>query len=187
MTTLQGQIEKMARDITSGPDLSDSIEVAVVGAAIGALVGYVKERDGRTAKSFAAWGAGLGVAGQYLLFHMLRPAARRSLYGGHRVGQALPGNIDPNRQVCIQPIFPCPKGQEWSDYDCRCQAIIPPPPAISTGWEGGGDEDFYTGIQSGPAIVGAVAGIGGARNGMPFGPGPWPTQDRVNPNALGWG
>lgn len=173
MTTLQGQIEKMARDITSGPDLSDSIEVAVVGAAIGALVGYVKERDSRTAKSFAAWGAGLGVAGQYLLFHMLRPAARRSLYGGHRVGQALPGNIDPNRQVCIQPLFPCPKGQEWSDYDCRCQAIIPPPPAISTGWG-----DYYTG---------AVAGIGGARNGMPFGPGPWPTQDRGNPNALGWG
>jgi hypothetical protein len=174
MTTLQGQIEKMARDITSGPDLSDSIEVAVVGAALGALVGYVKDRDSRTAKSFAAWGAGLGVAGQYLLFHMLRPAARRSLYGVHHVGQALPGNIDPNRQVCIQPIFPCPKGQEWSDYDCKCQAIIPPPPAISTGWGG-----YYTG---------AVAGLGGFRGGqMPFGPGPWPTQDRGNPNEVGWG
>ncbi|HTR02664.1 MAG TPA: hypothetical protein VMN82_05660 [Thermoanaerobaculia bacterium] len=178
MTTLQGQIEKMARDITSGPDISDSIEVAVVGAALGALVGYVKERDGGTAKSFAAWGAGLGIAGQYLLFHMLRPTVRRTIGGMYRVGQTaptIPGNIDPSKQVCIQPIFPCPKGQEWSDWDCKCIPSIPPPPAVATGWA---DGDEY---------VGAVAGIGGFRGGqMPFGPGPWPTQDAGNPGELGW-
>jgi hypothetical protein len=185
MATLQGQIEKMARDITSGPDLSDSIEVGIVGAAIGAILGYVKDRDGRTAKSFALWGVGLGIAGQYMLFHMLRPAVRRTI---HHVGQ-LAGNIDPGKQVCIQPVLPCPRGMEWSDYDCKCISHIPAPPPMALG-------DFYTGIQSGPAIVGiqsgpaivgAVAGIGGARNGMPFGPGPWPTQNAPDPAEVGWG
>ena len=218
MPTLQAQIEKIARDITSGPDLSDAIEIAAIGGALGAGVGYLKDRSGETAKSFAAWGAGLGVAGQYMLFHMLKPSIRKSGYG-YRVGedppscpegwsvswngaryectklpssfnpppatltpitsgdyeyagQVLPGDLDPSRPVCIQPIFPCPKGQEWSDYDCRCRPIIPPPPAITSG-------SYYTG---------AVAGIGGFRGGqMPFGPGPWPTNGAQNPMDVGWG
>ncbi|HYX20210.1 MAG TPA: hypothetical protein VFA98_05140 [Thermoanaerobaculia bacterium] len=177
MTTLQGQIEKMARDITSGPDLSDSIEVAVVGAALGAIVGYIKDRDGRTAKSFAAWGAGLGVAGQYLLYHALKPAMRH--HGMHYVGEDM------------YPATGCPKGSHWSDWaywegsmphgGCVQDTPPPPPPVSSL-------SEHRAGIQSGPAIVGAVAGLGGFRGGqMPFGPGPWPTQDRGNPNALGWG
>jgi hypothetical protein len=208
MATLQSQVEKIARDVTSGPDLSDTIEIAALGGALGALLGYLKDRRGPTAKSFAVWGAGLGVAGQYMLFHMLRPVIRKTVYGAYAVprvgygdspnvpynvalspewqrfnpppatlgdfyaGQGLAGNLDVNRPVCIQPIFPCPKGQEWSDAECRCRSIIPPPPAITSG-------DYY---------VGAVAGIGGFRGGqMPFGPGPWPTNGAQNPMDVGWG
>jgi len=183
MTTLQGQIEKMARDITSGPDLSDSIEMAVVGGAIGALIGYLKERDTSTAKSFAVWGAGLGVAGQYMLFHMLRPAVRRGM-------RYMAGN-----GADMFPATGCPKGSHWSDMAywegsvphgaCVPDFPAPPPPATTSLQAAG---DFYTGIQSGPAIVGASAGLQGFRGGqMPYGPGPWPTQERPAPDEVGWG
>jgi hypothetical protein len=73
---LQGQLEKMAHDITSGPGLFDSIEIAIVGGAIGGFIGYLKDRNRKGATSAAMWGAGLGVAGQYMLFHALKPALK---------------------------------------------------------------------------------------------------------------
>lgn len=76
MPNLHGQLEKMAHDITSGPGLADTFEIGAMGGAIGALIGYAKSRDQATATSFAMWGAGLGIAGQYLLFHMLKPALK---------------------------------------------------------------------------------------------------------------
>jgi hypothetical protein len=82
MPNLHGQFEKMAHDITSGPGLSDTVEIAAVGGALGALVGYAKSRDQAGATLFAIWGAGLGIAGQYLLFHMLRPALRAHVARG---------------------------------------------------------------------------------------------------------
>ena len=94
MATLQGQVEKMFRDVTRGPDLTDSIEVGVLGAVLGAALGYAKERSGRAAKGYAIWGAGLGVAGQYMLFQMLKPALRASggrFYAGGQSGPAIVG------------------------------------------------------------------------------------------------
>jgi len=80
---LQGQLEKMAHDITSGPGLFDTIEIAVMGGAVGGLIGYLKDRNRKGATSAAMWGAGLGIAGQYLLFHALRPALRAHGFAGH--------------------------------------------------------------------------------------------------------
>lgn len=87
---LQGQLEKMAHDITSGPALFDSISIAVMGGAIGGLIGYLKDRSSKGAKSFAMWGAGLGVAGQYMLFHALKPALRTFGRTAHGAVQAAP-------------------------------------------------------------------------------------------------
>jgi hypothetical protein len=85
---LQGQLGKMGRDIISGPSLFDMAEIAVVGGVLGAAFGYARDRNARGAKSFALWGVGLGVAGQYLLFHMLKPALRAHAPAG-RGGIAL--------------------------------------------------------------------------------------------------
>lgn len=163
MTTLQGQIEKMARDVTSGPDLSDSIEVAVVGAVLGAAVGFFKDK--RSAKSFAVWGAGLSIAGQYMLFHMLKPSFRHA-FTSHRVGN---GGV-PSTSAPI-----CSPGTYWDDYYKKCLASHLPltqtmPPTLSD-WEkqhvaAGGD--IYTGAVNRGGFRGGA--------GMPFGPGPWPTQ-----------
>jgi hypothetical protein len=71
--TISEKLERMARDVTSGPGLVPMLEIAVVGAVVGGAVGYAKERDKSGAKTGALWGLGLGVAGQYLLFQMLRP------------------------------------------------------------------------------------------------------------------
>lgn len=83
MPNLHGQLEKMARDITSGPDLSDSVEVVIMGGVLGGLIGYLKNKDKASAIHFATWGAGLGLAGQFMLFHMLKPGRRM---GGHYAG-----------------------------------------------------------------------------------------------------
>jgi hypothetical protein len=87
---LQGQLEKMAHGIVSGPGLSDSIEIAVVGGAIGGLIGYLKDRDRKGATSAALWGAGLGVAGQYMLFHALKPALKTFGRTAHTSALATP-------------------------------------------------------------------------------------------------
>ena len=181
MATLQGQIEKMYSDVTGGPDLGDSIEVGVLGAAIGAAIGYLKDR--RSAKSFAAWGAGLGVAGQYLLFQMLKPAVRGGYapYGRYYVGDDSGGGGD--GWPTIMPATGCPDGTYWSDWYGACVQNIPspPPPAPLPGslseWEA---------LHAGDHFVGAVKGIGGFRGGqMPFGPGPWPTAHVPAPEASG--
>jgi len=132
MTTLQGQIEKMARDITTGPDFSDTIEIALVGSVVGGVLGYFKGKsDG--AKSFAMWGAGLGVAGQYMLFHMLRPSARRGYV--HRVGQggamhdicAEGTGWDSTLEKCT-PRF-CAPGTYYDDFYGRCMSKFGGKPA----------------------------------------------------------
>jgi hypothetical protein len=87
---LQGQLEKMAHDITSGPAISDSISIAVMGGAIGGLIGYLKDRDRKGATSAALWGAGLGVAGQYMLFHALKPALKTFGRTAHGAAQGAP-------------------------------------------------------------------------------------------------
>lgn len=87
---LQGQLEKMAHDVTSGPAISDSLSIAVMGGAIGGLIGYLKDRDAKGAKSFALWGAGLGVAGQYMLFHALKPALKTFGRTAHGAAQGAP-------------------------------------------------------------------------------------------------
>ena len=129
---LRTQIEKMASDITSGPDLSDSIEVGVVGAGLGALVGYLRDRSRESTKSFAMWGAGLGIGGQYLLFHMLRPSARAR--GAFMVG-AGPEDCGPQaywddqQQACVQlalpsggstPVPQCPPGTFFDYFAGHC-------------------------------------------------------------------
>jgi hypothetical protein len=99
MANLQQQLEKMAHDVTSGPGLFDSIEIAVVGGAVGAAIGYAKDRDFSGAKSFGLWGAGLGIAGQYLLFHMLKPATKTFARTAHAAAQASP-------QLSLQGVHP---------------------------------------------------------------------------------
>lgn len=199
MPTLQSQIEKMFRDVTRGPDLTDSIEVGVMGAALGALLGYAKDRSTRSAKTFAVWGAGLGVAGQYMLFQMLKPAMRgavsaASAYGGRyytgiQTGPAIVG-IQSGPAIVgndggMMPATGCPAGTYWSDYYKQCTPNIPPPPPPPPT-----PTTFYDWLHqtSGEHYTGAVKGIGGFRGGqMPYGPGPWPTQGAANPNELGWG
>lgn len=198
MPTLQSQIEKMFRDVTRGPDLTDSIEVGVMGAALGALLGYAKDRSTRSAKNFAVWGAGLGIAGQYMLFQMLKPAMRGavSAYGGRyytgiQTGPAIVG-IQSGPAIVgaddggMMPATGCPAGTYWSDYYKQCTPNIPPPPPPApmppslSAWEQAHQTSGY--------YTGAVKGIGGFRGGqMPYGPGPWPTQNTDNPNELGWG
>lgn len=208
MTTLQGQIEKIAHDVVSGPDLSDSIEVAVVGGILGAIVGYAKDRNSSGAKSLALWAAGLGVAGQYMLFHMLKPATRRRLYPT-RVGEE-PGPSLSGPQSC-RP------GTYWDDYYGKClPSHVPLSPSpqpfpdtlddwrkqqkTSTGWghvEMPSPSSFGTppfglnygggaGADMNEFYVGAVnrGGYGGS-GGMPYGPGPWPTQHRPDPQPFG--
>lgn len=200
MTTLQGQFEKMYRDVVRGPELSDMIEVGVLGAAIGAALGYLKDR--RSTKSFAAWGAGLGVAGQYMLFQMLKPSTRVGMryYTGGQSGPAIVGVQSGPAIVGIQsgpaivgqdgmmPAMGCPAGSFWSDWYKTCVPNIPPPPpspdlpASLSEWEA---------LHAGDHHVGAVKGIGGFRGGsgggMPYGPGPWPNQNAPDPSEVGWG
>src|SRR5208337_1437451 len=87
---IQTQLEKMAHDIKSGPDLTDSIEIAVMGGAIGGLIGYVKDKNRKGAVSLALWGAGLGIAGQYMIFHMLKPALKTFGSTAHEAALATP-------------------------------------------------------------------------------------------------
>jgi hypothetical protein len=93
---IRGQLSKIGHDLTSGPDLSDMIEIALVGAAVGGAIGYAKERDKAGVKMGALWGVGLGVAGQYLLFHAMKPALRS--HGlrpvAHRAGKHVAGAVN---------------------------------------------------------------------------------------------
>jgi len=68
------QLEKIARDVASGPSWASMLEMALAGGVVGGIIGFAKERDKEGVKSGVLWGAGLGVAGQYLLFHALKPA-----------------------------------------------------------------------------------------------------------------
>lgn len=76
MTTISQELERMAHDIAQGPSVRDNFEMAIAGGAMGALLGYLKHRNKASAIQFAWWGAGLGIAGQYMTFHMLRPAMK---------------------------------------------------------------------------------------------------------------
>lgn len=180
MATLQSQIEKMFRDVTHGPELTDSIEVAVVGAAIGGLLGYAKDRNSRSAKTFALWGVGLGIAGQYMLFQMLKPAMR----GGGVPGRFYVGEDAYVGDGAMMPATGCPGGTEWSDWYGQCIPHIPPPPppqpfpASLSEWEAQ--------HAHGEHFVGAV-NRGGFRGGtgMPFGPGPWPNNHLPAPQEIG--
>ena len=182
MATLQGQIEKMFRDVTRGPEITDSIEVAAVGAAIGALLGYAKDRSSRSAKSFALWGVGLGIAGQYMLFQMLKPAMRGSAGGFVSPARYYVG------EGAMMPATGCPAGTEWSDWYGQCLPHIPPPPppqpfpASLSEWEAQHASEH----AGGDYYVGAV-NRGGYRGGtgMPFGPGPWPNNFAPAPEEIG--
>jgi hypothetical protein len=87
MANLSQRFEKMAHDITSGPGLVDTLEIAALGGIVGAALGYAKDRDASGAKSFALWGAGFGIAGQFLLFHMLKPALKTFGHTAHAAAQ----------------------------------------------------------------------------------------------------
>jgi hypothetical protein len=93
MTTISQEFERAAHDMMAMPSMRDNIEIAVAGGALAALLGYLKTRDRQTATRYAMWGAGIGVGGQYLIFHMLKPAMKQfgrsaqaaaALVGHHR-------------------------------------------------------------------------------------------------------
>lgn len=88
--TIGGKLEQMSRDIMSGPSLVDTLEIAVVGAVVGGAIGYAKERDTDGVKTGALWGVGLGVAGQYLLFRMLKPVRSAHAMSPHEVRRPPP-------------------------------------------------------------------------------------------------
>ena len=91
-TTITQELERAAHDITTMPSMRDNIEMAIAGGALGALLGYLKHRSKDGAFSYAWWGAGLGIAGQYMVYHMLKPAMKQfgrsamhaATFGGHR-------------------------------------------------------------------------------------------------------
>jgi hypothetical protein len=176
MADIRGQIERVTRDVTSGPDLSDILEMTIVGGVVGGIVGFAKGRSKESALYYAKWFAGLGVAGQYMLFHALRPVVRRG--ARQLVGQA------------SLSTSPCPPGTYWDDYYSKCLpkirgAFSPQemPPTLAD-WRDAHSRSV-TGVQSGPAIVGAVD-RGGFRGGagVPFGPGPWPTNHAASPQEM---
>lgn len=174
MPTLQGQIEKMFHDVVRGPQLSDSIEVGVLGAAVGGAIGYLKDR--RSTKGFALWGAGLGIAGQYLLFQMLKPSMRGDYAARHYVGDG----------GAMMPATGCPAGSYWSDWYGGCVSNIPAPPPSAPFPDS--LSDWRALHAGGGHAVGAVKGIAGIRGGgMPYGPGPWPNQYTPAPEESGRG
>ncbi len=81
MTTLTQELERGAHDIMTMPSMRDNIEIAIAGGALGAVLGYLKAHNTPNARaqaaSYAMWGAGIGVAGQYMVFHMLKPAMKQ--------------------------------------------------------------------------------------------------------------
>src|SRR5271170_383239 len=152
---LAGQLEKMAHDITSGPALSDSISIAVMGGALGGLVGYLKDKDARGAKSFALWGAGLGIAGQYMVFHMLKPALRTFGRTAHGAAQSAPmmqmvpryaarGEFVGDGSGEYHAPEKCPKGFHWEMRSsgpgisgimvCAPDPVPATPASAMTGW-----------------------------------------------------
>ncbi len=153
---VQGQLEKMAHDITSGPAISDSLSIAIMGGAIGGLIGYLKDRDSKGAKSFALWGAGLGIAGQYMLFHALKPALKtfgRTAHGaaqGAPVMQMVPryaargGFVGNGSSDGYRPPEKCPDGFHWENRSTGGPGIhgvmvcvpdvAPPTPPTTTAW-----------------------------------------------------
>lgn len=77
MSTVTAELERTAHDITTAPSFRDNAEIAIAGVALGALLGYIKHRSRHEAMKYAWWGVGLGIAGQYMVFHMLKPAMRQ--------------------------------------------------------------------------------------------------------------
>lgn len=77
MSTIAQELERTAHDITTAPSFRDSAEIAIAGGALGALLGFLKTRSRSEAIRLAWWGAGIGIAGQYMVFHMLKPAMKQ--------------------------------------------------------------------------------------------------------------
>ena len=77
MSTISQELERTAHDLMRGPSFRDNAEIAIAGAALGGLLGYLKHRSRGEATRYATWGAGIGIASQYLVFHMLKPAQRQ--------------------------------------------------------------------------------------------------------------
>ncbi len=76
MSTISQELERTAHDLMTGPSFRDNAEIAIAGAALGGLLGYLKHRNRAEATRYATWGAGLGVVSQYMIFHMLKPSMR---------------------------------------------------------------------------------------------------------------
>ena len=94
MSTLTYELERTAHDLATAPSFRENIEIGIAGALAGAALGYLSKQDKSEAYRYAKWGAGIGIAGQYLVFHMLRPAMRQfqgsalraAHYGHHMTG-----------------------------------------------------------------------------------------------------
>jgi hypothetical protein len=139
---IRGQLSKIGRDITSGPDLSDMIEIALVGGVVGSAIGYAKERDRDGVKAGALWGIGLGIAGQYLLFHAMKPTLRshglRPTYAARRVAPPIQhhtGAVNRGgfRGGSGMPFGPGPWPNNYASENPQ-QAAEPTPASDVTGW-----------------------------------------------------
>lgn len=138
MTTISQEMERAAHDIMTMPSMRDNIEIGIAGAALAGLVGYLKTKDRHTATRYAMWGAGIGVGGQYLIFHMLKPAMKQfaasssraaAMMGGPRSyvgapmyrGHQMPmhGAMHPHVQHQQQPP-PCPPGMMYNPQFQQC-------------------------------------------------------------------
>jgi hypothetical protein len=120
---LQGQIGKMVRDITSAPPIFDLVSIAIAGGAVGGFIGYLKDRNAKGAKSFALWGAGLGVAGEYMLFHVLKPALRRTGSGPIALMPRFGAYGEFVGDGAYRPPEKCPDGFHWETSSTSDRAI----------------------------------------------------------------
>jgi hypothetical protein len=135
MTTISQELERTAHDITTAPSFRDSAEIAIAGGVLGALLGYVKHRNRHSAVSYAWWGAGVGIVGQYMVFHMLKPAMKQfgrsatiaAHLGGGRTITGSPlahsfygrTHFGPMQQFA-QPAAICPPGMMMSPLTGQC-------------------------------------------------------------------
>jgi len=81
MTTISQELERTAHDLMTGPNFRETAEIAIAGGLLGATLGYLKHVKTPIARSEAVkhafWGVGIGIVGQYMVFHMLKPAMRQ--------------------------------------------------------------------------------------------------------------
>jgi hypothetical protein len=142
MSTISQELERTAHDITTAPSFRDSAEIAIAGGALGALLGYLKTRSKSEAIRLAWWGAGIGIAGQYMVFHMLKPAMKQfgrsamtaARFGGGGMGRHMTGAMPhPHmhfgrnlgwQQQLQQP--PCPIGFVMSPITGQCVPLTSP-------------------------------------------------------------